>query len=785
MSRTASSFLLVLTFGCALAAQDPVVPVANVLSFRLTITGSGNDPDPSDAVAAAYQVWYFDRVIEGYYEVEVATAGNAKTGQRLVYKPRRGGRSSITGQRIDSAENRYSELGEGSNLTGVSPYTAFEEWRRDGPLSPPPRDLVVTLDPSRAEWTTMFLPVGWFGELETGDVHYTGGARFDPPTGSALGEPWTFLSQDPNERSKGNKRIETRYSPARRFFLPFPLKLRGAVVPATFEEDEEVGGHVVRGSLPFEVDQPRDAPGKFKMTGKLDWVVRARLPEVELKVRIPEYETWRPSAGEGTGVAGSELEVIAELRRADGDKNGALPQIKTLTWLLIGTSSEPGISMNYPYASDDKSPDLTLAPAGDGVASAEGQELVVNAPPGRTSRIHVVPWDWGGFGTLRVKAELMDGRKLQGVLEGGPPIIGPVRDVPVPARIPGSNVAMGWLRAQGVRWKDDAEDDDARPSGKPGTQGDGFTLYEEYRGVHWGSAGARAHVSLDPRQKDLFVRIAPAAVPFASHAVESFSGLSVHWTSREDQLPRAEANQRIVNVNIGKGATNGPQTALWVSDKISRTRINDSIPAGARPATVPRIDLPADDAVAPLVRDGGVVGVDPGVVARAEVAKKHQLAQAILQACGVERPGASDRFQILSFVPPNPLRGEPPHFLLGGLPILIDVQGHDYAAALLDKLGHLPIVDEWVLVGEAGGAHSGPEECVMRDWFARLYRTAETRGRFPVYGIAPQQRPGTRLATTRAGTGINAPGRSGGPVFGASRVVEAAAYQVVVKDSAR
>ena len=52
---------------------------------------------------------------------------------------------------------------------------------------------------------------------------------------------------------------------------------------------------------------------------------------------------------------------------ADGDKKGALPQFKTLTWLLVGTSREPGISMNYPYASDDKSPDLTLVPAGDGV----------------------------------------------------------------------------------------------------------------------------------------------------------------------------------------------------------------------------------------------------------------------------------------------------------------------------------------------------------------------------------------------------------------------------------
>ena len=97
-----------------------------------------------------------------------------------------------------------------------------------------------------------------------------------------------------------------------------------------------------------------------------------------------------------------------------------------------------------------------------------------------------------------------------------------------------------------------------------------------------------------------------------------------------------------------------------------------------------------------------------------------------------------------------------------------------------------PVPDEFVCVGVVGGAHSGPESCVMRDWYAQLYRSKETRGRFPVYQfVTVRQRPGDSLAYTRVGTGINAATRPGGAMFGDSAVTTGAARQIVVRDSAR
>jgi hypothetical protein len=93
------------------------------------------------------------------------------------------------------------------------------------------------------------------------------------------------------------------------------------------------------------------------------------------------------------------------------------------------------------------------------------------------------------------------------------------------------------------------------------------------------------------------------------------------------------------------------------------------------------------------------------------------------------------------------------------------------------------------LVGEKGGAHSGPENCVMRDWFADVYRSRVNAadGR-PIYRLVDPARgaeqPGTRLGTGRKGTGVNAPDRQPEPRYGDSEVSAPANRQMVVRDSA-
>jgi hypothetical protein len=91
------------------------------------------------------------------------------------------------------------------------------------------------------------------------------------------------------------------------------------------------------------------------------------------------------------------------------------------------------------------------------------------------------------------------------------------------------------------------------------------------------------------------------------------------------------------------------------------------------------------------------------------------------------------------------------------------------------------------LVGEKGGAHSGQESCVMRDWFADVYRTRfnDSKGR-PIYRLIDpsrgEEQPGTVLGSTRKGTGVNAADRVPEPRYGDSNVGEPANRQMIIAD---
>ena len=81
--------------------------------------------------------------------------------------------------------------------------------------------------------------------------------------------------------------------------------------------------------------------------------------------------------------------------------------------------------------------------------------------------------------------------------------MGLLEDIPVPASPPGSHIAWSWLRENCPRWHSDAADEDTFPAGRPGVDGDGFSVYEEYRGFYL--YRPRTHHSTEPAKKDLFV----------------------------------------------------------------------------------------------------------------------------------------------------------------------------------------------------------------------------------------------------------------------------------------
>lgn len=233
-----------------------------------------------------------------------------------------------------------------------------------------------------------------------------------------------------------------------------------------------------------------------------NWTFAPVWGDVALIVRIPGYDTWIPDGGPDGAAPGNDLTVHAELT----GKGGQPPpqQVKRFHFELLNTSRQPGNCLNWPVTSvpDPATEpfDLRFDPGrnpGTAFTSGSMQSLATTGAPSLKGSCVVSCYDWGAWSELRVTAELTDGRKVVGHLEGNPTLL----QVPLPKRRPGSRVADAWKAARKIDKPDDW-DEDATPAG-PAVDGDGLTLFEEYRGVVEKQTGK--HVSLDPNLMELFV----------------------------------------------------------------------------------------------------------------------------------------------------------------------------------------------------------------------------------------------------------------------------------------
>jgi hypothetical protein len=767
--------LLVLGADPLLRARAPQEPAPEILVFSLVIQGTGSDPKVGAGVSRGVQSWRMYRGVAGWFEVTTKRkkVGRGASAHEQIEIRRPGdGAFAIGGSRRDWAISKHRDHGEGGSYAD---YFAEETWTRERDLSAPPRQFFLVLDaPTGGEpsWQGMFLPMAWSGELEL-EPRYAGHAKYEPGPSGGFGEPYDYFADDPTKRNDGVHEIDARFPSGMFGGAVFPLDHARDKWPAAYD------GKAITGHVEFDLAPAEGASGQSHVRYILHWSVQAELSDVALEVRSANYERWRPEATlESCALRrepGPPLLFAATLRARDKRSQKPLPKITRMTWRLLDTSSEPGLALNWPYASDDRRPDLELVDGWtlDSGVGAEDQTLVVR-PEGTRSEIAVVPFDRGAFATLRVEAELEDGRTIEGELVGVPSQGSP-REIAIPYSERGSRIAMSWLRAHAPQWKSDADDLDADPPGKPGVDGDGFTAYEEYRGFCWGGR----LFSTEPARKDLFVRREPIAVEAGAglaHFAE-LSGLDVHVSLRAEELPQALQHRRVVNVNRNAGATCGPQTALYVRSTLLRERFNDLIRSGSRPANVPAILVPSHDVVAQHYGHLGTLATR-GSAAERRQALTHLVVQALFQSCGVDRPGRTDRVARVEWFGADDAQGLPAHARLDGQRVWI--MAHEGSTRWMEVPGRV----FYFLVGAKGGAHSGPEECVMRDWFADLYSSPELRDGFEVYRFAPAQRPGTLLGTTRRGTGINADSPERGSCFGDSAVIEPASKQLVVKDGA-
>jgi hypothetical protein len=447
-------------------------------------------------------------------------------------------------------------------------------------------------------------------------------------------------------------------------------------------------------------------PGKVD-TRIGDTVIRSRVTlypvydDVEVEVTIPGYADWLPQGNiESPKKPGNALAARAVLKSKTG-RTKQLPEVDHFRFELLDTSREPGVCLNWPLNANDSDHDFRLAnfsaeisgdqmkaaqkffaawglassgdydlasmppgglpPMSFGEVAEDGQKAELRAPPKDKAgqpyaEAAIECYDFGAKSELRVVCVLKDGREIIGLMKGD----GGEQDlVRLPKRAGPDWVAEKWRKDHDAV-KLAASDDEEKVEGQR-HHGDGFTLYEEYRG--WVVNGR--HVTGDPKRKDFFV-LNQRGADFRG-GIDLFRRLAqlrVHATLRdgeemsEDQrrmnANRRDAPHRVAQHGVILARGNGMLPGATVG-------IDGADPAKAfRPRIVSRIFMEPSEAGRGTSRLSIASGVQAGLSPRdAEWAWDRAVAHELLHSVGVEHHGERLRQKVSCYfqgaaMPTNP-----------------------------------------------------------------------------------------------------------------------------------
>ena len=554
------------------------------------------------------------------------------------------------------------------------------------------------------------------------------------------------------------------------------------------------------GTARIPVPKPANWNGSWDIALEVSWQIDITLPPVELVIAAAGYEAWRPEGSIGKPKEpGNSLLARATLIPKEGTGK-FVPKVKSIRFQLLDTSREPGVCLNWPLDAKDQDYDLRLAVVNGGTLSKSDQILEVTDPSrneeGQSyAEVKIDSYDFGGRASLRAICKLSDGREIEGVIKGE-------GEMP---RLPRMQ-APGWIaeswRQEKKAGKLPDDDDDEKVEGQK-DNGDGYTLYEEYRG--WVVNGAR--VEGDPEKKDFFVLnlIGGDAEP-GLDLFAQLSELKVHA-----KLLRSEMSEttRLMNGNRRDGPHNKDQHGVWVKIFASKSELGDDGAmtvmnqkgVAGRPGLVDGIGILARDSTESAFNQPFNLPAQDAVFAY-----DRAIAHELLHSVGVEHHGPDDTTGYsLSFVPPNVPDNKigRPHFRMDGDTVvnLLEENGHDRATqvypvyvktrellmtsgfgALLESLygksfpdkpvgspAFKAFVDEYIdkllrggfgmrgMVGQEHFSHSGDQDCVMRYYFAKFYDAKNTKEKTVSLVTPGTERIGMEICRSGKGTGTNAP----------------------------
>jgi hypothetical protein len=211
-----------------------------------------------------------------------------------------------------------------------------------------------------------------------------------------------------------------------------------------------------------------------------------------------------------------------------------------------------------------------------GKVSANGQKAEFSGPPKDKAGqpyadAAVESYDFGGRATLQVICELKDGREIVGLMKGE----GGQEDLVRLPKMKGPDwIAESWRKAHKVESLS-ASSDNEKVDGQQ-DHGDGYTLYEEYRG--WVVEGKR--IEGDPEGKDFFVlNLIGGDAESGIDLFAQLSELKVHSKLRRGEMSE---KTRLMNGNHRDAPHRVNQHGVWMIPREPRTARREKKNCAAR-----------------------------------------------------------------------------------------------------------------------------------------------------------------------------------------------------------
>ncbi len=477
---------------------------------------------------------------------------------------------------------------------------------------------------------------------------------------------------------------------------------------------------------------------------------------------------------------GNALRFLVKVYKAGETDPVTLPY-KT-TFRLTDVSHNPGWCMNYPAQNPDQKPDLRFfaeeraAPQFEKVTDDECTTIAAPAPVELT----VMSYDYGAHGRLAATVEVA-GRRIEARSRLGNEGSGLL----IPCRSSRSVIADPWREANAVQLVDDKVDKDGYDSDIGVSHlGDGFSVYEEYRGF----CENGKHIRTDPRQRDYMVRNeVGAAAEDGLTLFSSVAAINVHHKFQAGEFGRpAPADglpfDKVMNCNHDPAFHVVDQHGMVLRSTTEDTggaeailRVpNDNEPWS--PARFKYILIGADfqpgdwNTVMGVLHPDGSFTVDPtGKSTLRTNLFAMVVAHELFHTVGIRHHGEDDIARVKWTVDPaNPAVILETDASGSARPVTLvnDLTGEPIAANG-ELFGRLNGKEYWV--GVEHGQHSGVEDCIMRYNNAAAYARGNVRyflkNAEGVNRVA-KEIAGIALCEAARGTGVNAAAFEPRPRYG-------------------